>query len=90
MKIFNYEVIIQKVNTDEELKRVILDKAEQNAKSGLVQAQLELRTHTLMLEGAEANNRTEAEIKGYTDAIERDEKSINNWETQLTAIKYER
>jgi hypothetical protein len=90
MNIFNYEVIIKKVNTDEELKRVILDKAEQNAKAGLIQAQLELRTHTLMLEGAEDNNRTEAEIKGYTDAIERDEKSINNWETQLTAIKYER
>lgn len=88
MKIFNYE-ITKILPPDQELKRDLLLKAEQNAKRGLVQAKLELRHHTLLLDQAEANKRTEAEIKGYKDAIERDEKSINNWQTQLTAINYE-
>lgn len=88
MRILNYE--ITKLNTDEGIKRAILNKAEQNAKAGLVSAKLELRHHTLLLESATENNRTEAEITGYTDAIERDKKSINNWENQLRAINYER
>lgn len=89
MKIFNIE--FRKVlPTDQEIKRDILEKVEQNAKAGLVHANLELRHHQLLLEQASEMNRTEAEIKGYTDAIERDKKTINNFETQLRAINYER
>jgi len=89
MRIFNYE--IRKVlPEDAEIKHGILEQAEQNAKAGLVHAQLELRHHTILLEEAPSLGRTEAEIKGYQDAVERDKKSINNWETQIKAINYER
>lgn len=93
MKIFNYE--LRKIP---DLKNGILDKAEANAKTGLIQANLELTLHTLLLERLEiklAPNQEEQEklersIKLTKEAIERDKDSINNWETQLTAIKYER
>ena len=89
MKIFNIE--IRKALPDQEqIKRDILEKVEQNAKAGLVHAKLELRHHELLLEQAPELNRTEAEIKGYQDAIERDHKTINNFNTQLKAINYER
>jgi hypothetical protein len=89
MKIFNYE--IRKVlPNDQELKHDILDKVEQNAKAGLVHARLELRHHLFLLDGAPQKQRTEAEIKGYKDAIERDEKTIDNFNNQLRAIEYER
>jgi hypothetical protein len=89
MKIFNYE--LRKVlPQDAQIKRDILEKAEQNAKAGLIHAQIELRHHQILLEEAPKLNRTEAEIKGYQDAVERDKKSINNWATQLRAINYER
>ena len=88
MRLFNYE--IHRIVPDEEIKRGILDKAEQNAKTGLITARLELRHHSFLLEQATEQNRTEAEIKGLTEAIERDKKSINNWETQLRAIHHER
>lgn len=89
MKLLGYTITISKEN-DETLKRAILDKAEQNAKIGLIQAKLELRHHTFLLEQATEHNRTEAEITGYTEAIERDKKSIHNWESQLRAINHER
>jgi hypothetical protein len=89
MKIFNIE--FRKVlPTDQELKRDILEKVEQNAKAGLVHARLELRHHSFLLDEAPKRNRTEAEIKGYKDAIERDEKTIDNFNNQLRAIEYER
>lgn len=89
MKIFNIE--IRKVLPDkEQIKRDFLEAAEQNATRGLIQAELELTHHSLLLEDAEAAGRTEAEIKGYTEAIERDHKSINNWRNQLKAINHER
>jgi len=89
MRIFNYE--IRKVlPTDQELKQGILEKLEQNAKAGLVHARLELRHHLFLLDDAPQRNRTEAEKKGYKDAIERDEKTIDNFNNQLRAIEYER
>lgn len=89
MKLFNYE--IRKVlPTDQELKYGILEQAEQNAKRGLIQAELELTHHQMLLEQAPELNRTEAEIEGYKSAIDRDQKSINNWQTQLRAIHHER
>lgn len=85
MKIFNYEV--RRIpNVEAEL----LQSIETNAKKGLLTAKIELRHHTLLLEQAEDNNRTEAEIKGYKDAIERDHKTINNWATQIRAIQHAR
>ena len=89
MKIFNYE-IRRVLPEDQEIKRDILDKVEQNAKAGLVHARLELRHHSFLLDEAPQRNRTEAEIKGYKDAIERDEKAIDNFNNQLRAIEYER
>ena len=89
MKIFNYE-IRRVLPEDQEIKRDILDKVEQNAKAGLVHARLELRHHSFLLDEAPQRNRTEAEIKGYKDAIERDEKTIDNFNNQLRAIEYER
>ncbi len=93
MRAFNYEFTIRKVVSDEEMKSVILDKAESNAKAGLIQAKLELRHHELLLEQSVLKDRTEdveREIRLTTEAIERDKKSINNWETQIRAIAYER
>jgi hypothetical protein len=89
MKIFNYE-IRRVLPEDQEIKHDILDKVEQNAKAGLVHARLELRHHSFLLDEAPKRNRTEAEIKGYKDAIERDEKTIDNFKNQLRAIEYER
>ena len=86
MQILGYE--LRKVTGD--MRTEILDGAERNARGGLITAQLELRHHQLLLEEAPALGRTDAEIKGYEDAVERDKKSINNWETQLRAIQYER
>lgn len=96
MRIFNYE--IHKVNHESSIKDAILNKAEQNATAGLVQANLELRLHNLLLEqlniklpvNEEKKVELEREIRLTKEAIERDEKSINNWQTQLRAINYER
>lgn len=88
MKIFNIE--IRKVLPQaEEIKHKLLESAKENALRGLAQANLELTHHSLLLEQAPELGRAEAEIKGYTDAIERDKKTINNWETQIKAIQYE-
>jgi hypothetical protein len=89
MKIFNIE--IRKVLPElEEIRFKHLEAVEKNAIRGLVQAKLELRHHELLLKQAPDLNRTEAEIKGYEDAVERDKKTINNFQTQLKAIAYER
>jgi hypothetical protein len=89
MKIFNIE--IRKVLPErEEIKAKHLEAVEDNAIRGVIQAELELTHHKLLLEQAPSLNRTEAEIKGYEDAIERDLKAINNFKTQLKAISYER
>lgn len=89
MRLFNFE--IRKVLPEfEEIKHDILEKVEQNAKAGLIHARLELRHHTFLLDEAPQRQRTEAEIKGYKDAIERDEKAIDNFNNQLRAIYYER
>lgn len=88
MKIFNIE--IRKVLPQaEEIKHKLLEAAKENALRGLAQANLELTHHSLLLEQAPELGRTEAEIKGYTEAIERDKKTINNWETQIRAIQHE-
>ena len=73
----------------QELRKSVYEGAMDNAQKGLCLAQLELRHHMLLLFSASDAGRTEAEIKGYNDAIERDKKAINNWETQIRAIKYE-
>ncbi len=81
-----------------DLRESIYAKAETNAESGLIQAKLELRHHTLLLEqlkekvppNEEEKETLEREIKLTKEAIERDKKTINNWETQLTAIAHER
>ena len=99
MKAFNYE--IRRIEEDSEVKRAILNKAEINAKTGLVQARLELTHHTLLLnqltenkveelEKEEKESDTDREIRLTREAIERDKRSINNWETQLKAIHHER
>lgn len=96
MRIFNYEFKIIKATID--IKSAILDKAEANATAGTVQARLELRHHEFLLEqlenklppSAEEKETLEREIKLIKEAIDRDKKSINNWETQIKAIEYER
>jgi hypothetical protein len=89
MKLFGYE--IRKVLPErEEIKKDYLDGAEYNAIRGIIQGELELKHHTILLEEAPDLNRTEQEIKGYKEAIERDNKTINNWQSQLRAIEYER
>ena len=98
MKIFNIE-IRKALPKHEEIKRAFLERTEQNARLGLVEAQLELRHHSLLLGELEAKGFTkeddkehpvEREIRLLEEAIERDHKSINNWQNQLTAIQYER
>lgn len=89
MTILGYEV--RKLPPSEQrFKEIILDNLERNAKKGLLEAQIELKHHELLLSQAPTLNRTEDEIKGYEEAIKRDHKAINNWSTQLTAIEYER
>lgn len=88
MRIFNIE--IRKVPDQ---KASILDQAEENARAGLIKAKLELRHHTLLLEQMSTREKSEEadrERRLLKEAIERDEKSITNWETQLKAINYER
>lgn len=96
MKLFNYE--IKRITPDSEIKNAILNKAEQNAKAGLVTAHLELRHHQYLLEQLEyklppteeEKEALERETRLTKEAIERDERSINNWLTQLKAINHER
>lgn len=100
MRAFNYEFTIHKATPYGELKDAILSKAETNAKAGLVQAKLELRHHELLLEQCglrmspeldpKVHEELDREIRLTTEAVERDKKTINNWETQLRAIEYER
>lgn len=103
MKLFNYKISVTKIEHDafskySEIKKAILDSAEENARSGLVKARLELCHHTLLLEQLEIKlpateeekKELEREIQLTKDAIKRDEKSITNWETQIKAINYER
>lgn len=88
MKFLQYE--IRKVlPKEDEIKKKFLEHAYDNATKGLIQAQLELTHHTLLLKQAPKLKRTKEEKQGYKDAIERDKKSINNWQTQLTAIQAE-
>lgn len=96
MKLFNYE--IKRITPDSEIKDAILNKAEQNAKVGLITANLELTHHTFLLEGLESSlppteekkEEVEREIRLTKEAIERDNKSITNWGTRLKAIQHER
>lgn len=90
MRIFNYEIKKISPTLLEDIRKQVLDKVELNAKNGLVTAELELRVHRQLLQDAEQVGRTEAEIKGYQEAIERDQKSINFWENQLKAVSKER
>jgi hypothetical protein len=94
MRAFGYEIR----RVEEDLKSVILNKFEANAKAGLIQARVELKHHELLLEQCKAllvpNDEEQTELKKEIrlneEAVERDKKSINNWETQIKAIKYER
>lgn len=95
MKLFNYE--LKKIEPFN-MKKSMLDKAQLNAETGVIQSKLELRHHTLLLEqlkiklpkNEQEAITLEAELKLTEEAIERDKKSINNWETQLKAIQHER
>lgn len=90
MKLFNYE--IKKIEPFD-MKKAMLDKAQLNAETGVIQSKLELAHHSLLLEQLKAQEPiedTEREIKLTEEAIERDKKTINNWETQLKAIQHER
>jgi len=88
MKMFGYE--IRKVlPKEQEIRKQTYDGAMENALRGMCLAELELRHHQFLLDQAPTVGRTEAEVKGYTEAIERDKKSINNWATQIRAIKHE-
>jgi uncharacterized protein YhaN len=99
MKIFNIEIRLVPPGK-EEIKQSFLDRTERNAQLGLVEAQLELRHHSLLLGELEAKGYTkedsdkehpiEREMRLLEEAIERDHKSINNWQNQLRAINYER
>jgi hypothetical protein len=91
MRAFGYEIR----RVEEDLKSVILNKIEANAKAGLIQARVELRHHKLLLEQCQVklvpnDEELKKEIRLNEEAVERDIKSINNWETQIRAIKYER
>lgn len=88
MKLFGYE--IRKTPLLEgDIRKQVYEGALENALKGKCLAELELRHHQLLLDQAPTVGRTDAEVKGYTEAIERDKKAINNWATQIRAIHYE-
>lgn len=88
MKIFGYE-IREVPLTEQEIREQVYAGALDNALRGMCLAELELRHHQFLLDQAPTVGRNESEVKGYIEAIERDKKSINNWATQIRAIKYE-
>ena len=96
MKIFNYR--ITRIGTEQSIKDELYDAKEHNAITGLIGAKLELTLHSLLLkqievippEGDEKESETQREARLTEEAIERDKRSIKNWETQLRAINYER
>lgn len=79
------------------MKKSMLDKAQINAESGVIQSKLDHTLHILLLgqlykkqpKSEQEALTLEREIELTEEAVERDKKSINNWETQLKAINYE-
>lgn len=86
MKILNYTVDIYKTDTPESIRVKKAREYKLNATKALIAAEMTLELNERMLEKAADDKRTEAEIKGITDAIEFERKSVLNWTTQLEVI----
>ena len=94
LRAFGIELTIQKSNTPESVKAHLLSKLEANALMGLEGARIELAVKRELLAKKEEHGRNESEIKGMENAVEIEQKTIYNYQTQLDVMnnldKYER
>lgn len=90
LRALNFELSITKVNTPDGIKHSLLDKLEANAMKGLEGAKIELEVKRRLLELKDEHKRNESEVKGMENAIEIEQKTIYNWQTQLDVIRANR
>ena len=87
LRALGHELSFTKQNTVEDIRAKKIKDYELNAIKALISAELTLELQQVLLSLKEEHNRTEAEVKGITDAIEFETKSVQNWKTQLEVIK---
>ena len=87
LRALGYELSFTKQNTVEDIRDKKIKDYELNAMKSLISAEMTLELQRVLLSLKEEHNRTEAEVKGITDAIEFETKSVQNWATQLEVIK---
>ena len=87
LRALGYELSFTKQNTVEDIRVKKIKDYELNAIKALISAEMTLELQQVLLSLKVEHNRTEAEVKGITDAIEFETKSVQNWNTQLEVIK---
>ena len=87
LRVLGHELSFTKQNTVEDIRAKKIKDYELNAMKALISAEMTLELQQVLLSLKEEHKRTEAEVKGITDAIEFETKSVQNWKTQLEVIK---
>jgi len=87
LRALGYELSFTKQNTVEDIRAKKIKDYELNAMKALISAEMTLDLQQVLLALKDEHKRTEAEVKGITEAIEFETKSIQNWQTQLATIK---
>jgi len=87
LRALGYKLSIIKENSLKDIRDTKIQDYELNATKALIAAEMTLELQQVLLSLKDQHNRTEAEIKGITDAIEFETKSVQNWKTQLQVIK---
>lgn len=90
LRAFGIELTIQKRNSPEAIKANLLNKLEANAMLGLEGARIELAVKKELLKKKDKHNRIESEITGMENAVEIEQKTIWNYQTQLSVINKQR
>jgi len=87
LRALGYKLSIIKENSLKDIRDTKIQDYELNATKALIAAEMTLELQQVLLSLKDQHNRTEAEVKGITDAIEFETKSVQNWKTQLQVIK---
>ena len=84
LELFGYEIIVRKLNTYQTEHQDLIERVKKNATKGLVQAELDLKLHTL-ISNTELD---EDERQGIENALKSDERSIKNFKAQLEIVNH--
>ena len=81
LRALGYKLSIIKENSLKDIRDTKIQDYELNATKALIAAEMTLELQQVLLSLKDQHNRTEAEVKGITDAIEFETKSVQNWKT---------